>query len=50
MMMFPFNAPLLLMFVGAGNTMNNTNGLKIFIEVVVLATLSSLYTINFGIE
>jgi len=46
--MFPFNAPLLLMCVGVGNT-NNSNRLKIFIEIAILATPISLYTFNFDI-
>jgi Ran GTPase-activating protein (RanGAP) involved in mRNA processing and transport len=48
--MFPFHTPLLLMSVRAGNTMEYANGLKIFVEVAIFATLISLNRFYFGIK
>jgi hypothetical protein len=50
MSILPFHTTLLLMSVRAGNTMENANGLKIFVKVAIFATPISLNRFNFGIE
>jgi hypothetical protein len=48
--MFPFHTPLLLMSVRTGNTMENANGLEIFVEVAIFATPISLDRFYFDIK
>jgi hypothetical protein len=50
MSMLPFHTTLLLVSVRAGNSMENANGLKIFVKVAVFAPPISLNRFYLSIE